>query len=306
MADGHELAGVGEQSGPPIEPLEQPVPKAGPPEVDGQDQTPPTEPPVDPALAPKYGGKSVEELSRLLEEKDRFIAEQNQQAAQARHDAEYFKALTEMGGPPQQAPQPFVPRVDMPPVQPGWQLPPQAPLEPIRNPHAIVTEQEFVADPIAATAKILAAQREYDRVSQARDEATRTATTARANFFSGRQAAVDSTPALFDGILPLVSQQMFEAFKAKDISAEQLGNPRTWQMAAQLYRSERGEMDFSKYYRRSTPTPVSPGHQEVPSTRSATTGKPVLTSEQQDMVRMWGIKDESKFLDALAREREGQ
>lgn len=271
------ISGVAPESDPSdnAEPQAQPQPQAQP----------------EPAGDPKYGGKSPEELVRLLAEKDRFISEQSIAAAQARHDAEYFRTLTEQSGGPR-GPVP-------PPMAPPTQVPPGGlPF----NPQTIVTEQEFIQDPVAASAKIALAIREYDRHVESQRQAYVAAETAKRNFVSGRDRAMRETPGLFQGLERQVSDSVSQAYKDKLLTPDQLNDPKTWQLAAQMVRWERGEYDLGRYYHPAQPpTPVDPGFQQVPTTRQAASGQVTLSPEQREMLRLWG-KDEATFLKAYEKE----
>ena len=248
----------------------------------------------------KYGGKSPEELSRLLEEKDRYIAEQAQAAAQARHDAQYFRTLTEQSGGPFPGPAP-APSAPMAPQGPQTPVPPMGlPFDP----STVVSEEEFVQNPIAASAKIALAMREYERAVESQRQTYLAAESAKRNFVEGRQKAFTSTPGLFQGLENQVSEAVAQAYKDKLLSPNQLLEPKTWQLAAQMVRWERGEYDLGKYYRPAQPpTPVEPGLQQIPSARQAASGPSTLTPEQRQLVQMWGVKDEAAFLRAYEKER---
>lgn len=256
-----------------------------PAQSQAQAQTPPD--------GSKYGGKSPEELSRLLEEKDRYIAEQSQAAAQARHDAEFFRTLTEQNGGARMAPAPA------PQAQTQTQVPPMGlPFDP----SMVVTEAEFIQNPVAASAKIALAMREYDRQMDAQRQAYTAAETAKRNFAIGRKTAFDATPGLFQGLENQVAESVAQAYRDKLLSPEQLLEPKTWQLAAQMVRWERGEFDLGKYYKPAQPpNPVAPGFQQTPSARQAASGQTTLTPEQRRMVQLWG-KDEATILKSLDKE----
>lgn len=263
----------------------------------GQQQAPAASPQQaqTPPGGPKYGGKTPEEMARLLEEKDRFIAEQAQISAQARHDAEFFRTLSEQGGPRGPVPAPMAPPAQQPVTQvPHMGLP--------FDPSQIVTEAEFVQNPVEAAAKIALAMREYDRQMDAQRQAYTAAETAKRNFVSGRKAAFDSTPGLFEGLENQVSEAVAQAYRDKLLTTDQLLEPKTWQLAAQMARWDKGEYDLSRYYKPAQPpNPVTPGFQQTPSARQAASGQTTLTPEQREMVRLWG-KDEATFLKAYEKE----
>lgn len=265
---------------------------------------PPVEPgeaepePAPAAPAPgtsKYGGRSAEELAQLLEESDARSAREADMARLAAHDAQYFKTLSEVTGTVS-APAPVaVPRAVQPPAPSSEEF----------DPSLVVTEEEFVRDPVRATAKIAQAAREFDR---RQDDARRVVFEARAaqrNFVEGRQKAFLETPALFNGLEHQVSEYVAASFKDRLISADQIREPKTWQWVAQLIRSERGELDFSKYYKTAAPNPMPAGHTELPNGRQATKVARTLTPEQRELVRLWG-KDEQEFVKAHEKRLEAE
>ena len=85
MADTPDQGGL-------AQPGTEPAPGATEPQP-GTEPAPGTQQDAPTPQHQKYGGKSAEELARLLDEKDQFISEQSRQAAQAKHDAEYFKNI---------------------------------------------------------------------------------------------------------------------------------------------------------------------------------------------------------------------
>lgn len=281
------------------EPIETPAASDGSDQSDVTPQPAPVAPPAQvqtPPGGPKYGGKSPEEMARLLEEKDRFISEQAQISAQARHDAEFFRTLSEQsGGVRTPIPAPMSPQAPQP----------QTPVTPMGlpfDPSQIVTEAEFIQNPVAASAKIAMAMREYDRQMDAQRQAYTAAESAKRNFVTGRKAAMDATPGLFEGLENQVSESVAQAYRDKLLSPDQLLEPKTWQLAAQMVRWERGEYDLGRYYKPAQPpNPVAPGFQQTPSARQAASGQTTLTPEQREMVRMWG-KDEATFLKAYEKE----
>jgi len=301
MADTPDQGGLAQPGTEPAPGATEPQPGTEP--APGTQQATPT------PQHPKYGGKSAEELARLLDEKDQFISEQSRQAAQAKHDAEYFKALSEQSG---QAGVPFqAPPQPVPAYQPPYPSPygpgptPQPGARPGTmpfDPKQVVTEQEYVNDPVAATAKIQMAFYQYQQAVEAQNRAVYTAEQAKRNFVVGRKAALEATPALYEGIEQAVQDSVVQAYREKLISTEQLLDQKTWQLAAKLIRMERGEEDFGRYLRTGGPTPVAPGFQQVPGQRTATGAQTTLTPEQREMVQLWG-QDESKFTKALEKNR---
>jgi len=287
--DSPSLAGVGDTSASDTVLDELVAPSPDPTPAPGQ-PTPAATPPSD---GSKYGGRSAEELARLLDERDAREARISDDARLAAHDAQYLRTLSELTEPASKpvAPAPAVPDAVRAPVQ-------DSPLA--FDPKTVVTEEEFVKDPVGAAYKIAQAAREFDRRQDHARQAAHETRRAQRNFLEGRAKAFQETPALFNGLEHQVSDYIATSFKEGLITADQIGTSKTWQWVAQLIRSERGELDFSKYYKTSAPEPIPAGHQELPNGRQATKATTNLTPEQREMVRLWGA-DEAEFTKAHER-----
>jgi hypothetical protein len=244
-------------------------------------------PVASPPGASKYGGRSPEELAGLLEERDIQISRSLESAALAAHDAQYFRTLSEVTG---SAPAPA-----HAPVPVAVQAPP--PLSNVFDPKSVVTEEEFIRDPVGAAHRIAVATREFERRQDDVRRVTFEARAAQRNFVEGRTNAFTQTPALFNGLEHQVSEYVAASFRDRLITADQIREPKTWQWVAQLIRSERGEMDFSKYYKTQAPAPIPASHTELPNGRQTTKAPANLTPEQRELVRIWG-KDEAEFIKA--------
>lgn len=258
---------------------------------------------------PTNGGKVPEDMAARLAERDRDVALAKQEAAKFRHEAELYKSLAETGGATPGYPSDFaVPGMGPGPYTGGplpygyghLQRPPVAPQIPPFDPKQVVTQEEYLMDPVASAYKIQEAKAEYDRrvaFVQRQHFESRTAPQA---FASGRTAAMKAVPKLFEGIEVQVSQLVKESYDAKAISAEMMRDPKTWMTAAELYRREQGEQDFGKYYK-APPKGMAAVQTERPgATRTAKAG-PTLTPEQEAMVAQWGMPKD-KFLKAYERE----
>lgn len=283
-----------------------------------EETSPEPEPKGDPATS-KYGGKTSEEMAAALAEKDRAIAQAMQETARLKHEAELYKTLAETGGATpgtpgfgfQPGPTPQVPGMGPGPYA-GGPMPygyghlarPMAPVAqpqiPPFDPNAVVTREEYLEDPVAATAKLQAARMEYDRRVAFVQRQFQEARQAPNNFAAGRTTAMREVPKLFEGIEVQVSQLVKESYEAGTVSAEQMRDPKTWKYAAELVRRENGETDFGKYYK-APPKGMSAVPTEKPgATRTAKAG-PTLTPEQEAMVAQWGMPKD-KFLKAYERE----
>jgi len=280
--DTPSLAGLGDADSDDML-QDEPVAPVVPEPVDGPAPAPATPPPG----ASKYGGRSPEELASLLEERDIQLGRTLESAALAAHDAQYFRTLSEVtGSAPAPAPQPVPAAVQAP-----------TPLANVFDPKSVVTEEEFIRDPVGASHRIALATREFERRQDDARRVTFEARSAQRNFVEGRTSAFAATPALFNGLEHQVSEYVAASFRDRLITADQIREPRTWQWVAQLIRSERGEMDFSKYYKTTAPAPMPAGHTELPNGRQTTKAQGTLSPEQRELVRLWG-KDEAEFVKA--------
>jgi len=280
--DTPSLAGLGDADSDDI--LVEPV---APVDADAVVEEPVAAPATTPPGASKYGGRTPEELARMLEERDIQSSRTLESAALAAHDAQYFRTLSEVtGATPAPAPQPVPVAVQAPPPPPG-----------AFDPKSVVTEEEFIRDPVGASHRIAMASREFERRQDDARRVTYEARNAQRNFVDGRTAAFAETPALFNGLEHQVSEYVAASFRDRLISSDQIREPKTWQWVAQLIRSERGEMDFSKYYKTRAPAPMPAGHTELPNGRKATKVQSPLTPEQRELVRLWGT-DENEFVKA--------
>ena len=108
----------------------------------------------------KYGGKSVEDLARLMEEKDGYISEVNERASRAEHEAMLTRNLVEQFARGQGRPQENVP------TQPE------------------VSDDEFLTNPAKATSKIIESYFARDRAEREQEKVRSYVDTARARCWS--------------------------------------------------------------------------------------------------------------------------
>ena len=282
----------------PAEPVE------GQPEGEGDEGTPAPEPKSeDTPQPPKYGGKTVEELAAELAEKDRVIASQFQDRAKQEHEASLLRAIAEAGAAPfdgrtaQTPPSAPFPTPPMPGA-PGYGRPAIPPFDPTK----VVTEEEYLANPIIATDKINQAREQYNRAVQSIYDRQRSSESAQGNFMKGRAEAIKQAPKLHAGIERVVEAEIVNSYRRNQLSADQLGDPRTWNLIAELVRRDAGELNFEKYYK-SGPTPGTFTKTETPRAASAPAKPKVqLNAEQRQLVEMWGTPLD-QFTKAYERDR---
>lgn len=275
---------------------------------------PEPQPEGDPSKS-KYGGKTPEEMAAALAEKDRALALALEDRAKAKHEAELYKTLAETGGAtpgypsdfnvPGMGPGPYTGgpmpygygHLQRPPAPSVSQVPPTIP--PF-DPKKVVSQEEYLLDPVAAAYKLQTAKADYDRRVAYVQNQYLESRRAPQNFAVGRTAAMKATPKLFEGIEVQVSQLIKESYDSGTITSDMMRDPRTWHTAAELYRREQGEQDFGKYYK-APPKGMPAVQTEKPgATRTAKAGA-TLTPEQEGMVALWGMPKD-KFLKAYERE----
>ena len=260
----------------------QPTPDVAPP-VAPAEPTPQTAPePAQEVVQPKYSGKSLEDLARELEEKDRYISEVHERAARAEHEALLTRNLVEQftsgrGRPQEQAP-----------AQPE------------------VSDDEFLTNPAKATSKIIESYFERERREREREKAEGYVNSARQSFEQGKSEAVKQNPGLYRGIEADLSREVLGTVQSslrsgQPIDASALRDPRYWQAAAVAMRIMKGE-DVSKYFTK-TQHPMAPAHQETPTTGQAPTGGMVLSPEEEELISRANITKE-QYLKAKETERD--
>lgn len=266
-----ETPEVAPQGQPQVEPTPSPAPAPTTAPVSAQPEPQPT----------KYGGKSVEELQRELEEKDRYFSEVNERAARAEHEALLTRNLMEQFARDRGRTQEDVPDV------------PQ------------VSDDEFLTSPAKATAKIVEAQFARERAERERERVSQYVNTARSAYEVGKAEALKANPNLFRGIEPDISREILNNVQSSlkagaPVEADILRNPRYWEAAAVAMRIMNGE-DVSKYYTR-THNPMTPAHQETPSAGGPPRAANQLTPEQEALIAT-GTVTREQFLESLGKVR---
>lgn len=232
--------------------------------------TAPTEAKPEP-IATKYGGKSLEELAREMEEKDRYISEVNERAARAEHEAMLTRNLVEQFARDRGGVKDDVPEVPMP------------------------TDDEFLTSPAKATQRIIEAQFARERAEREKERAAGYVNTARSAYEVGKAEAIKANPNLFRGIETDIAREILNNVQAsfrsgQPVDPEVLRNPRYYEAAALAYRVMNGE-DVSKFYGR-THTPMTPTHTETPTAGGPPQDVVTMSEEERWTARQWGITDE--------------
>lgn len=230
----------------------------------------------------KYGGKSVEDLARLMEEKDGYISEVNERASRAEHEAMLTRNLVEQFARGQGRPQENVP------TQPE------------------VSDDEFLTNPAKATSKIIESYFARDRAEREQEKVRSYVDTARTAYESGKAEALRTNPGLYRGIEADLSREVLNTVQAslragQPIETSALRNPKYLEAAAVAMRIMNGE-DVSKYYERKVHTPMTPTHQETPTAGGPPKAEMTLSPEQEELISKGNITRE-QFMEAWKKER---
>ena len=245
--------------------------------------------PAQPEVAPKYGGKTLEQLASEMEAKDAYIASVNERAARAEHEALLTRNLVEQFARDRGKPQETQPEIPMP------------------------SDDEFLTNPAKVTSALLDRKLETyfarDKAERERERAEQTVYQARSAFEQGRQKAVQSNPNLFRGIETDLANQLTQTIaqsirSGQQIDAGTLQDPKYWQTAAVAMRMARGEdpVKILGYFSQAPTTPVAPVHTEVPSPGGPPQGAVTLSPEQEEAARLGGFTRE-QFMEHLAKVR---
>jgi hypothetical protein len=219
----------------------------------------------------KYGGKTVEDLAREMEEKDSYISQVNERAARAEHEAQLTRNLVEQftrQGRPQE---------DVP-----------------KTPE--VSDDEFLTNPAKATSKIIESYFARDKAEREQEKTRQYVDTARTAYEEGKAGALKANPSLYRGIEADLSREVLNSVQSslragQPVDASALKNPKYWEAAAVAMRIMGGE-DVSKYYERKVHTPMTPTHTETPTAGGPPQAAPVLTPEEKAGAKFFGVTDE--------------
>jgi hypothetical protein len=231
------------------------------------------------------GGPKPEELATHLEEVKRTLNELKERLARTEHTAAYYRTLAEGGVPQETSP--------VAEDEPSIEIPP---------------DEEFYASPGQYIAKVTLAALDAKLAEQRREDENRRMTeaeqTARKNFNEGLSRAVKDSPDLFSGIEQQVATAVLEAYRAKTLQADALGNPDVWKAFAGAYRLTQGEWDLSKYVKPSIQaTQMTAG--ERPGPKAPSQPQATLSDEERWILRKARVPEEA-YLKAKAEEERGK
>ena len=259
----------------------QPVEAVAPaPAVEPTAPTAPVE--VKQEVPTKYGGKTVEDLAREMDEKDSYIASVNERAARAEHEAMLTRNLVEQFARGQGRPQESVPTTPE------------------------VSDDEFLTNPAKATARIIEGYFAKDRAEREQEKTRQYVDTARTAYETGKAEALKANPNLYRGIEADLSREVLNSVQASlkagsPVDSSALKNPKYWEAAAVAMRIMNGD-DVSKYYERKVHTPMTPTHQETPTAGTPPKAEMTLSPEQEELISKGNITRE-QFMEAWKKER---
>jgi hypothetical protein len=267
----------------------QPVEAVAPAQAEPTAPTAPVE--VKQEVPTKYGGKTVEDLAREMEEKDSYISQVNERAARAEHEAQLTRNLVEQFARGQGRPQEQVPVApDEPPIG----------------------DDDLISNPKAVFVKGFQWMESKMRAEREQEKRGQYVNTARTAYENGKAAALKSNPKVFQGIESKVSEGMLDNVKrsldaGNPVDIESLNNPKMWEAAAIAYRISEGEdlMSIaSKYYdTRKATVPMTPTHTETPSAGTPPQAEMPLTPEQEFIISKGHITREA-FMEARKKVRD--
>jgi hypothetical protein len=225
-----------------------------------------------PPATPTGGGKTPEQFVQELEEKDSLIAQVNERAARAEHEAMLTRNLVEQFTRGQGRPQEDVPKTPE------------------------VSDDEFLTNPAKATSKIIESYFARDKAEREQEKTRQYVDTARTAYEEGKAGAIKANPNLYRGIEAdlsrEVSNSVLSSLKAgQPVDASALKNPKYWEAAAVAMRIMGGE-DVLKYYERKVHTPMTPTHTETPTAGASPQAAQVLTPEEKAGAKFFGLTDE--------------
>lgn len=240
---------------------------------------------------PSGGGKTLEQFAQEAEEKDALIAQVNERAARAEHEAQLTRNLVEQFARGQGRPQEQVPVApDEPPIG----------------------DDDLILNPKAVFVKGFQWMESKMRAEREQEKRGQYVNTARTAYESGKAAALKSNPKVFQGIESKVSEGMLDNVKrslemGNPVDVESLNNPKMWEAAAIAYRISEGEdlMSIaSKYYdTRKATVPMTPTYTETPSAGTPPKAEMPLTPEQEFIISKGNITREA-FMEARKKVRD--
>lgn len=219
-----------------------------------------------PSGDPRFAGKSPEELVAIINEQNRQIGRQGNALGE-------ISALRQGLADVQNL------------IASGWR-PQQDRYQPEQQQRSPEPEFDF-SNPVPQVERIVHnVVGAYEQRRMAAEQA-RMMAEAQMNFAEGRDSVYSQHPELFQGIEREVEQAVGLAFLNKTITAAMLRSPKTWTLAANVLRMERGEGDKISIRRSVKPVDI-----EKPGRSSGRDeDEIVLTDEDRDEMRRLGFSE---------------
>lgn len=256
------------------EAIEKPEVAEAPIAPPAEQVTPQETPPAEGGGGPEGGG-----LSEKLSEMERVITDLAERTRRAEHNASYFQALAEGK---------------------------QEPVKPTQVEDKAFTEKDFWANPVGTIGGVVSkafeqmeAKRKSEDEVRAKQDFVRKS---QENYNTGWETASKSNPSIFKGIEDRVRQEMYTSLVQGQISPEHARRPEMWETAAKLVRLTSGELDLTKYYRKS-PNAAPPVPTERPGPMVSPKEQPVLSEMEMDVARAIGQTPE-QFIAAKKKLRD--
>lgn len=217
------------------------------PEAAPQGEAPEAEPATPPS---KYAGKSPEELSRMLEEQERYLGRLGNELGDTRQQAEYWRQQSELirqeRAAQAAAAQPAQPR-------PGsnWDW------------------DKFQEQPDAIIESLV--DRRLQQMEQAREDRD-----FGREYQRGKMLAMKERPGLFKGIEDKVEALVSNGRRGGFVNSSSVGDPETWYYAAGLLKMRESNFNIGGV------NPVTPTQTERPMARKAASGEAKESVEFDD------------------------
>ncbi len=246
----------------------------GQPRPDTVEGSTPDAAPQEPRLEtppPKYEGKSVDDLAKMLEEQDKFLGRQAAELGQLRKESDLYKQYLTAVAAQEQA------------RMMQQQQAPVAPQEP-------VTDGKFDWDNPEKAVDVRVERKLRTELDGLRAQMAMENAMAMGNY--AKSMAKTQTPHLFSPeIERAVDQVVWQGLQTGLIKPYAVTSPDTWRMAAWQVQGA-----MSGYQNRSPVNPVAPHQTELPSggrPPAYTDTEPVRLDEAaREMVKKWGLSEE--------------
>jgi hypothetical protein len=241
-----------------------------------EDKEPETTEEAETQQADEGGQPAEDDIKSVVEEMRSSLDSLKEELKRSQHDANYYKTLV------------F-----------GQEKPPEKEEPETQQP----TSEDFWKDPLGAIDRRLD-EREKRRLKE-QEKRTRAemARKYEENDRSGLTTVTTKNPAFYKGIETDVAEYVKSTAIQSNLPPEQLSSPELWDAAAFLIRWQKGERDFSRYFK-SSPKAVSNVSTERPGPAVPPKPKSVISDKEKELIKTWDITEE-QYLAAKKKEQEG-